>query len=407
MLPDYYATLGVSPNSGRAVIRAAYVALMRRYHPDKNPSAVAAARVRAITTAYAVLGARDKRARYDLQRSQVGVANAPIFAPSRPQWQRWLPVPVGIAVIFLLVQFLLPPPLVPVDRASHSAPIRAGLAAASQEPSDVTAPSNIDVAAPLNIGALCTSAAASSLLKRELFRRAARLRGSDVAAFERLSSYSLLRFAAPMSASTNHTSGLVSCNASVALDLPPGLAAYGERRRLTGAIAYSLHPTNDRKNQISLTSDSWIVELLATLSRISAQPARVADTPQADPRLPVEQPPLVNWAPPPPGQPDARVKTQIEPRRAASQQTPSFSCRFAKSWAAISVCNSGTLAALDREMASLYGDSMAQADASTQAQLIRSDGRFLARRDGCTSEACVHSAYLAGIREIRNITRNR
>ncbi len=73
----------------------------------------------------------------------------------------------------------------------------------------------------------------------------------------------------------------------------------------------------------------------------------------------------------------------------------------------MSVCNSASLAGLDREMASLYGDSMERADASKRAQLVRTDGRFLARRDGCSSESCVHGAYLGRIREIQDIMAGR
>jgi curved DNA-binding protein CbpA len=62
---DYYATLGVSPKAEDVVIRAAYRALMRHYHPDSNPDPEAQVRARAITEAYAVLRDREKRAEYD------------------------------------------------------------------------------------------------------------------------------------------------------------------------------------------------------------------------------------------------------------------------------------------------------------------------------------------------------
>jgi len=62
---DYYAVLGVSPTSEDVVISAAYRALMRRYHPDADPSSEAAQRAQAINAAYAVLGDPEKRARYD------------------------------------------------------------------------------------------------------------------------------------------------------------------------------------------------------------------------------------------------------------------------------------------------------------------------------------------------------
>ncbi len=55
---DYYATLGVSRAAEDVVIRAAYLALMRRYHPDANSSPEAAERVRGVTTAYEVLSDR-------------------------------------------------------------------------------------------------------------------------------------------------------------------------------------------------------------------------------------------------------------------------------------------------------------------------------------------------------------
>jgi DnaJ-class molecular chaperone len=53
---DHYEVLGVSPDSEDIVIQAAYRALMRRYHPDKNPSADAARKTIEINAAYAVLG---------------------------------------------------------------------------------------------------------------------------------------------------------------------------------------------------------------------------------------------------------------------------------------------------------------------------------------------------------------
>jgi DnaJ domain len=62
---DHYATLGVSRTSEDVVIRAAYRALMRLYHPDANPSPGAAQRVRDINSAYEVLRDKAKREAYD------------------------------------------------------------------------------------------------------------------------------------------------------------------------------------------------------------------------------------------------------------------------------------------------------------------------------------------------------
>lgn len=65
---DYYAILGVSPDSEDVVIQAAYRALMRRYHPDTNSSAEAARKAVQINAAYAVLSDSAARAAYDLRR---------------------------------------------------------------------------------------------------------------------------------------------------------------------------------------------------------------------------------------------------------------------------------------------------------------------------------------------------
>lgn len=65
---DYYAVLGVSPASEAVVIKAAFKALMLKYHPDTNNSPDAFERAQAINAAYAILGDPDKRATYDRQR---------------------------------------------------------------------------------------------------------------------------------------------------------------------------------------------------------------------------------------------------------------------------------------------------------------------------------------------------
>lgn len=76
MTEDYYATLGVEPRSEAAAIRAAYLALMRRYHPDKNDSPAAIERAHAIIAAFAVLGDVEKRLHYDWGRRRAAEAAA-------------------------------------------------------------------------------------------------------------------------------------------------------------------------------------------------------------------------------------------------------------------------------------------------------------------------------------------
>lgn len=58
-----YEVLGVDPKASDAEIRRAYVALARRFHPDTNPGGEE--RMRAVNEAWAILGDRERRARYD------------------------------------------------------------------------------------------------------------------------------------------------------------------------------------------------------------------------------------------------------------------------------------------------------------------------------------------------------
>lgn len=64
---DLYAELGVTPQAEPDVIRAAYRALARRYHPDRQTGASAqmAAKMARINHAYDVLGQADRRRAYD------------------------------------------------------------------------------------------------------------------------------------------------------------------------------------------------------------------------------------------------------------------------------------------------------------------------------------------------------
>ena len=68
MTPDHYATLGVPATAKTAEIRAAYLALMREYHPDRNRDPAAVERAKAVIAAFKVLGDFDRRNQYDWDR---------------------------------------------------------------------------------------------------------------------------------------------------------------------------------------------------------------------------------------------------------------------------------------------------------------------------------------------------
>lgn len=64
-LKTHYQVLQVDPSAESEVVKAAYRRLADKYHPDKNKSPEAAARMAEINAAYAVLGDPLKRALYD------------------------------------------------------------------------------------------------------------------------------------------------------------------------------------------------------------------------------------------------------------------------------------------------------------------------------------------------------
>lgn len=97
MSTDHYAILGVAPTAELAVIRAAYLALMREYHPDRNPSPAAVERAQAIIAAYRVLGDFDRRQEYDWDRRRSREAAAALLAA---QPKRRVSAAVVIAAAF-------------------------------------------------------------------------------------------------------------------------------------------------------------------------------------------------------------------------------------------------------------------------------------------------------------------
>lgn len=78
MSKDYYKTLGLERGADDAAIKAAYRALAKKYHPDRNPdNEKAEAMFKEIGEAHDVLKDAEKRANYD----QFGDPNGPTAAP--------------------------------------------------------------------------------------------------------------------------------------------------------------------------------------------------------------------------------------------------------------------------------------------------------------------------------------
>lgn len=129
------------------MIRAAYRALMRRYHPDADPSSEGAQRAQAINAAYSVLSDPEKRARYDGSLAAQGLIKPDL--PHRNGLARsMVPGPTGLiglaalAVTATLMVVVSPPiGVLPEDALPQSAGPRPNRALQPVTDADAVRPS--------------------------------------------------------------------------------------------------------------------------------------------------------------------------------------------------------------------------------------------------------------------------
>lgn len=250
-----------------------------------------------------------------------------------------------------------------------------------------------DNAAPEDPSKLCASKATYDIIKRDLFRRAAEVRGSDQPAFDKLSGYAVLRMENPVMESQDKSTGAVNCSGSLSLDLPPGVAIVGSRRTLTSDVDYTVQPAADGSGTVVLLRNAdAIITPLATLARVSEPDAEAAtDLNEAAPAGPIED-----------------VGASESANKEVGPQTsypgrPSFDCSSAQTKGEIAVCSDSGLSALDVNMATQYSRAISAASPEQRALLQRTRDRFLAYRDRCPNRSCIGDAYVGRMKEIRDI----
>lgn len=260
----------------------------------------------------------------------------------------------------------------------------------------------------------CASGRAYDLTKRELFRRAAVLRGRDDAIFDRLAAAAAIRVERPVLKSQDEGLGSIGCSATISLDLPPGLAVAGGRTSLTADLDYILQPAADGTGDVVvLTNADAITVPLATLGRTGSAEARPASPvvvpgPEplnnADPaRAPANSPP----APALPTVHRAPVRAAPDPLAPRPSATdPSFACARSRTRGEVAVCGDPALAALDRRMAAQYRDAYAAASSDARNTLRSSARHFYGFRDNCPDARCIADGYRARMREIDEIMRD-
>ena len=87
-MTDHYAALGLASDATLADIKKAFRQKASSYHPDRNTSAEAPARFRAVQAAYAVLSDDAKRQAYDDNRRR-NLLDSPIDT-AREIWQTYM-----------------------------------------------------------------------------------------------------------------------------------------------------------------------------------------------------------------------------------------------------------------------------------------------------------------------------
>lgn len=236
----------------------------------------------------------------------------------------------------------------------------------------------------------CSANATFDLVKRELFRRAAEVRGNNELGYEQIAAAASIRVENPVLEGEEQAATL-DCSGTFYLGLPPGVVAPGNKTNLSADLDYTV--SNDA---VVLRNADAIISSLAALTRIEAPPPAIgSETNTAEPAQPAGD--VANAA-------SASVQpTPTVPARAG----PSFNCARASSPGEEAVCQDSGLAALDVNMSAQYRRSLATAT-PVQKQLLQSTrDRFLAYRDRCPSRQCIADAYVGRMREIRDIMEGR
>ena len=276
----------------------------------------------------------------------------------------------------------------------------------------------------------CGSQQTFDLVKREAFRRAAELRGSNQAEFDHLAAYSVARVTSPTSASADEAAGPIRCSGTLAIDLPPGVVSADGQRTVGGDIGYTVQSAaSSGQPAVALSNANAIVVALASLQGSqNAQAGELAASTDGEDRAspaPAAQPARRPSSSPPPAPNPAprRAEREPAPRRAApapapepraapapqptATASPSFNCRNARARSEIAVCRNAALASLDRQMASQFYSARSRATPQQRALLERTRGTFLGYRNRCRNTDCIAAAYRDRMREISDIMAGR
>ena len=383
---DHYRTLGVAATADEAVIRAVYVTLMKRFHPDRSAAPETLLRAQAINEAYAVLSDPERRAAYDDER-----------AGMHP-WERGAMLP----------------PKRRSGGAGNAAMIAIGLAAAAGLYAAWPGLSKDDRrragAAPI----ASTPTRCASLADPERIRAALIVRLDQAGALDSASAGALTAARFELGPATDARDlaapGEVACLATLAITLPAAFRTAAGQGTILSELQYSVSRT-DPELGVVVEPDG---RLVAALSAIRHQPVAAVANPmlEADARL--DEAMMLPPSPPavsaprtlsPPAIPEprkARLAAVAPVERAPPPRTPRpESARPVP--ASRSAGTSESLGGVDRLTMNFYAQSLRHADGDKRGKLARTHGAFAARLAACGSDSCRRNAYLARNGEISRI----
>ncbi|MDQ3074868.1 MAG: hypothetical protein M3Q88_04550 [Pseudomonadota bacterium] len=244
--------------------------------------------------------------------------------------------------------------------------------------------------------ARCTARTVQDEVKRQLFARAAEIRGGNGDDYASIAEFAVLQLDGMMPSGAVKS---IDCTGRATLRLPAGLRVAGGRTTLGGDIGYNV--SAGVRGDVTLGLSDSIAVPLATLTQVRA--ASSAPVPSREPvAIPSER-----SAPEPSSDPVEQPKPVRAPTPAPDVARPSFNCSAARTRGERAVCGNPSLAALDREMAAQYRTAVANGGPDDRRLLAQTRDRFLGFRDRCGSDACIANTYRGRMREIDDIVAGR
>lgn len=376
---DHYRTLGIAPTADDAVIRAVYLALMKRFHPDRSATASDHQRAREINEAYAVLSDPARRAAYDDERAELRPwERGAVLAPPRRRTNFSGAVVLAGALGAAMALYAYWPQIGEPRRGTGA---RAPIAS--------------------------TPARCASLADPERVRAALIVRLDEIGVLDRAAAGALTAARFELGPATDARDlaapGEVACLATLEITLPAQFRTAAGQGTILSELNYSVSRT-DPALGIAVQPDGT---LIAALSAIRHQPSVPVSDPMLDTEARVEEVPMprveearvepVSTARPatrPPRIASAASPAPPRPAQTASPPTPR---------AAAPARPKIDLGRLEQQTAGLYSQSLRNAASDKQRKLAQSQGAFTARLNSCGSDSCRRDAYLARNVEISQI----